>query len=388
MYQREFIGNGSISYIQSIIDKHNANNIFLVTGKDSYAQSGAETALSPYLKNKHVTKFSDFNSNPQKEDVQLGVKLLKTNNPDLIIAVGGGSVIDMAKLINIVSSQPHNDISAIITDRAKIQHEGLPLIAIPTTIGTGSEATHFAVIYINKSKYSLAHHYIVPKYSIVDPVLTYQLPSKIAALSAMDALSQAIESYWAVNSTQESKEYASRAIKMILPVLDQAVNTQSHEAKDVMALAANLSGKAINISKTTAAHAISYPITSYFGVAHGHAVALTLGEFFLINSNLKEAELIDERGEKYYKKTLGQLYEIFGCSDAQSCHDKWHDLMDQVGLKRDLNVLGIRKMSDIQLIINDVNIERLRNNPVRINNSILYRLWNKLAKSKHRFSII
>ena len=112
----------------------------------------------------------------------------------MIIAIGGGSVIDMGKLINILDAQSNKNVSQLIKNSALVQSKGLPLIAIPTTFGTGSEATHFAVVYINKVKYSLAHSYILPDYAIVEPALSYKLPSKIAATSAMDALSQAVES--------------------------------------------------------------------------------------------------------------------------------------------------------------------------------------------------
>jgi alcohol dehydrogenase class IV len=362
--QKDFLGLGCISHLQEVIKEHDVQNILLVTGKRSFALSGAEEILYPYLKNKDVVRFSDFDTNPRLEDVQSGVKLVRETKPDLIIAIGGGSVIDMGKLINIISAQPSENASRIIKNSALIQNKGLPLIAIPTTAGTGSEATHFAVVYLNKVKYSLAHDYIIPDYAIVEPALSYCLPSKIAATSAMDALSQAVESYWAVGSTNESKEYASRAIKMILPILKQAVNSDDKEAKNVMTLAAHLAGKAINISKTTAAHAISYPITTYFNVPHGHAVALTLGKFFIINA-----------AEMENTKTMAELYEMFGCSNAQACCDMWYELMTEIGLETKLNVLGIKQTSDIELIVNNVNLERLNNNPIRVNNKILNQLF-------------
>jgi alcohol dehydrogenase class IV len=150
---------------------------------------------------------------------------------------------------------------------------------------------------------------------------------------------------------------------MILPILKQAVNSDDKEAKNVMALAAHLAGKAINISKTTAAHAISYPITTYFNVPHGHAVALTLGKFFIINA-----------AEMENTKTMAELYEMFGCSNAQACCDMWYELMTEIGLETKLNVLGIKQTSDIELIVNNVNLERLNNNPIRVSDKILSQL--------------
>lgn len=381
MLQNEYLGYNSIAHLQKILEKHHAQKIFLVTGKKSFIKSGAEKMLAPYLVGKNVVRFSDFGINPKIEDVSVGIKLIKETKPDLVIAIGGGSVIDMAKLINILSAQPSNSITDIVKDKTLIKNKSLLLIAIPTTAGTGSEATHFAVIYIKNVKYSLAHNYMIPDYAIVEPKLSFQLPSKLAAASAMDALSQAVESYWAVNSTNESKEYASNAIQMILPILQQAVHCEYNQyAKERMAFAANLAGKAINISKTTAAHAISYPITTYFDVAHGHAVALTLGKFFIINSNLKNAELTDRRGKDYVVKTMQELYKMFGCSNGRECCEKWYSLMDQIGLEKDVNDVGIKETSSIDLIIRNVSLERLKNNPVKIDNKTLTELFNKSIK--------
>ncbi len=111
--------------------------------------------------------------------------------------------------------------------------------------------------------------------AIVDPALTRSLPPLVAAASGMDALSQAIESYWCVNSTDESKDFAREAIGRIVPHIREAVHAASDEPRLAVAQGAHLSGKAINITRTTAPHALSYALTSRFGVPHGQAVSLT-----------------------------------------------------------------------------------------------------------------
>jgi alcohol dehydrogenase class IV len=163
---------------------------------------------------------------------------------------------------------------------------GKPLIAIPTTSGTGTEATCFAVVYIDKTKYSLKHSSILPDYTIIDPTLTHAMPPLVTAATGMDALAQAIESYWGVKSTHESQAYAREAITLTLAYLKAACQNEV-EARDAMSRAANLAGKAINLTETTACHAVSYPITSYFNVPHGHAVALTLASMFGYINNLR-----------------------------------------------------------------------------------------------------
>src|SRR3989344_471040 len=197
MSQKEFIGPNAIGKLADILSEVRPNNIFLVAGKSSYKTCGAEKKLEKLLKNFNLVYFNGFLPNPNINDVNNGIALFKKSKPDFVIAVGGGSVIDIAKAVNIISCQTGKP-EDYIKGRALIERQGKPLVAVPTTSGSGSEATHFAVVYINGKKYSLAHHFIMPDYAIVDANLTLSLPIRITAETGMDALSQAIESYWAV----------------------------------------------------------------------------------------------------------------------------------------------------------------------------------------------
>ena len=363
--QKEFIGVGFVTNIKEIIKERKPKKILLVTGKQSYINSCAKEKIENQLESIERDYFSNFEINPKIEDIKTGVNLIQKNRYDLIIAVGGGSVIDVAKAINILAKQKENDLLGYIKGTSVINKKGLPLVAIPTTAGTGSEATHFSVVYVDKIKYSLAHKYMLPDYAIIDAALSYNLPKNIAASSGMDALSQAVESYWAVNSTEDSRDYAAQAIRTILKVLELAVSGDN-QAKEEMSTAAHSAGKAINISKTTAPHALSYPITSEYGVPHGHAVALTLGYFFEINSNIIDYSLVDGRGSKHISEIMKNIFSMFECGSAEETRDKWFQLMFDLGLETNLNKLGIKIKSDIHKIVDKVNIERLSNNPVRI----------------------
>jgi len=377
--QEEYIGKLSLRNLKQIIEKINAKKILLLTGKKSYSTSAAKTKLEPFLRSLKVDRFSDFEINPKIEDVYAGVSLALKKNPDLIIAIGGGTVIDMAKLINILSSQKEHSFINIIKNSSLINNKGLsPLVAIPTTSGTGSEATHFAVVYVEKSKYSLAHKFMLPDYVIVDSSLANKMPKNIAASTAIDALSQAIESYWSVGSTTESQQYAWQSIEIILASIEKAVIEKDADSKDSMSLAANLSGKAINISKTTAAHAISYPISTYFNVPHGHAVGLLLGCFFEINSDFELHGINDYRGSSYLTNTMLQLLKLFGASDPLDCKSLWYKMMNDIGLETNMSKLGICSSDDIDLILDNVNLERLNNNPVVVNEETLKNILKSL----------
>ena len=375
--QKEFVGVGCIEKVETLIKETKSKKILLVTGKQSYITSNAKDKLDIILRNIYVEQFSQFDVNPNLDDVYTGLKLFKNIEYDLVIAIGGGSVIDMAKLINILSAQKNSDILRYIKDSKLISEKGAPLVAIPTTYGTGSETTHFAVVYVNNTKYSLAHPFIMPCYSIVDPDLSCALPKHIAAASGMDALSQAVESYWSVKSTRESKKYASEAIVLIVDAIQDAVEGEEY-AKKIMPVAAHLAGKAINITTTTAPHAISYPITSKYGLQHGHAVALTLGKFFEINYQCSKNKLNDTRGVAKLNKTMDEIFSLMGVTGPSSCEIFWYSLMDRIGLEYDINKIGIRKDTDIRYISNNVNLERLDNHPVKITKKDIWNIFYEL----------
>ena len=366
--QTEYIGNSSIENIKKLISDLDHKRVLIVTGKKSFKESSSKLKLSKLLKGFEVERFSDFDVNPNIDDVQIGINKIRLFEPEIIIAIGGGSVIDIAKLINILAANTTKDsnLHELIMDSTFVSKKGLPLIAIPTTSGTGSEATHFAVIYIKNKKYSFAHKYVKPEFAIIDPSLSFSTSPYVAACSAFDALSQAIESFWSVGSTEESRQYSRTSISMILNSIESAINLKETNAMESMSIAANLAGKAINISKTTAAHAISYPITKQMGIPHGHAVALTLGKFFIINYCNNKELINDYRGHSHLINIMQELFDMFNVSNAEDCCKKWLDLMSTIGLANDLPKIFKEKSINYELIASDINIERLQNNPIKV----------------------
>ena len=373
MTQKECIGFGAIDSLKSILVDFSAKKIFLVIGKISYSKCGAKKCLDRILADYEVKTFSEFDRNPKIEDLNKGIEAFSQVRGDVVIALGGGSVIDMAKMINFFGSN-ELDPKVYVTEKkadANIE-KGKPLIAIPTTAGTGSEATHFAVLYIQHKKFSATHNHILPDVAIVDPQFTMSLPPKITASSGMDALSQAVESYWCINSDDESKGYAKESIELILPNLPVVVNSPTESSRSMMAEAAHLAGKAINITKTTAPHAVSYPLTSFFGIPHGHAVGLTLSSFLVYNFNVTSHDTLDQRGCDYVKKSVCEIAGFLGQNSVAQSKQKIDDLMHEIGLETRLSSLGIESKEDIEVIIeNGFNPERVKNNPRRLTEETL-----------------
>lgn len=376
--QQEFIGFDSINYLNPALSKYKAREIFLVTGKDSFKTSGAERILKPFIAGFGIVHFIYNEPNPKIEDIERGIEIFKTQNPDVVVAVGGGSVIDTAKLISFFGANNIKPQDWLLEEKPKIEKK-IPLLAIPTTSGSGSEATPFAVLYIGKEKYSVEHETMLPDCAIVDPRFTMNLPRYITATSGIDALAQAIESYWSIHSTDESKILAAKAIKLIHKNIINAVNEPAPDNRMGMADGAHFAGKAIRLTRTTAVHAISYPITSYFGIPHGHACGLILPSMFHYISDVTSDDIADKRGRKYVIKTLNEIAFLLGETNHINVPNMLTMLLKEIGLETDFNILGIKTKEDIETIItNGFNPARVRNNPRNLSKRALKYLLHKV----------
>ena len=354
-----------IEHLRDALSRYSAKSVFLVTGDKSFTLSGAEDALKPFLANLRVHRFFEFAENPEIDDVERGLAAFRKQDADVILAVGGGSVIDMAKMINVFAAV-ENPIEAHVRENQPFERKAKPLIAIPTTAGAGSEATQFATLYIDKQKFSVANKLLLPDVAIVDPVLTHNLPPRLTAISGMDSLSQSIESYWSVHSTDESKGYAREAMGLIIENLSNAVLAPADASRAAMSKAANLAGQAINITRTTAPHALSYSLTSRFGVPHGQAVSFTLPRFLVFNYGVTDADVVDGRGAAYVRKTIEEVAAVLGCRTVPEASAKILSMMKRIGLATTFAELQIDRDRAIETILREVNVERLVNNPRRV----------------------
>jgi len=345
----------------------------MVTGRQSFTSCGAQSILDPFFKNIPHVRFQDYSINPKIEDVAKGIELYKDHKVDFIIAIGGGSAIDMAKLINVLANQTKRP-SQYILGKEKISGESNPFIAIPTTAGSGSEVTHFAIMYIDHVKYSLAHPEILPHYALVDPVLTYNLPARITASTGLDALAQGIESLWNVNSTDQSRDFALKSIELVFPYLKTAVETGEKLIRDKISQGALLAGQAINITKTTAPHAFSYPFTSYFSVPHGHAVGLTLPQFVNYNYQLGADNCNDPRGVDFIRSNIDVLFNIMGVKNSDEAEKNLKSYIQNIKLENTLSELNFMDSNWRDRVSSNINIERLQNNPRKVDEEAVKRI--------------
>lgn len=292
--------------------------------------------------------FSGYHANPDLADSETGAELFLRNGCDGLISIGGGSCMDTAKAVKARLNTGSEE--ALKSSRLE-SRTACPHIAIPGTAGTGSEATQFAVVYVNGKKVSLDHANLRPDGVILDAALLDSLPAYHKKSCALDALAQGIESYWSRRANDDSKVHAFLAIIGVLDNLKAYLEGDPHAASEMMD-ASFQSGKAIQITRTTAAHAMSYRLTKTMGIAHGHACMLTLPILW---------EMMLDREEM--KETLQDLTSKMRLGDPQVVPKLLK------GILYDLE-MEIPPMPDDQTLdelTDSVNVERLNNHPVAMN---------------------
>lgn len=321
--------------------------------------------------------FSDFTPNPLYEQVCKGIDLFQITKCDSILAVGGGSAIDVAKCIKLAVLAKEGNASIIpplVSQRLPIDGTMIPFIAIPTTAGTGSESTHNAVMYYEGIKQTVTNDGVLPDYAILEPSVLKTLPLYQKKCTMMDALCQGIESWWSVNSTEESYEYSRQAIELIMANWRKYIFENDDEAAAQIMLAANYGGRAINITQTTAAHAFSYKITSLYKLPHGHAVAVCLPEIWEYMIDNKD-KCIDSRGQDYLGIIFNDIAHSMGGDNPENAIIVFREMMKEMNLN---NPETEKREEEIEILSHSVNPVRLKNNPVELDEEIIFGLFNRV----------
>ncbi len=372
MRENRLILNGDNDYkkVEELLREMGGSKFMLVCGNSFTFSEAGKYIVSSSMP--HIV-FKGFSPNPKYEEILDGVELYRAEKCDCIIAAGGGSAIDTAKAIKLYSQMPEG----VDYINQPYVNSTVPLIAIPTTAGTGSESTKFCVMYYNGEKQSVTDDCLVPEIAILIPSILDSLPAYQRKCTMLDALCQAIESYWAVSSTEESKRLAEQAIKIIWESYRDYVNGNTPTANEKIMLGSNLAGQAINITATTAPHAMSYKLTTIYGLPHGHSVAICLPRVWKYMLNNPE-KLNDVRGEKYLSDVFARIAEFLDCSSGEEAIFSFERMLEELEVgnpstKRDRN-------AEISLLADSVNTERLGNNPVILDRQALYGLYEGILK--------
>lgn len=357
-------GPKSLGELPRVVRELGLSRVLLVTGNTSFTTSGAAGVLPELRSAAAVETWSDFSPNPDVDEVVEGVRFAQSFEPDAIVAIGGGSVLDMAKLLAAFGDKAPDEIHDAV--RANdVSSRSTALILAPTTSGSGSEATHFAVVYIGQDKYSVAHQSMLPDFVILDPTLTESASSYQKATSVIDAIAQAVESHWARGATEASRSFARESLTELIPSAAAFVQGDSSAAV-LAARGSYLAGRAIDLSKTTGAHALAYGLTKGFGVSHGHAVATTLGGFARLHAGADESS----RADHDLHGNLESIAGLIGADGAAAVGDRLDEIAGELGLELRLQALGVPR-ADLAAMAGEVNRERLTNNPVELTESEL-----------------
>ncbi len=367
-----------LGQLSDVLEELRCRSLFLVADPIAYVASGAAGQLASILSRYRVTSFQDFDPNPKLAQLVAAVELFREQPGDVVLAVGGGTAIDLAKLIAWTGPQDASPRELVLGRRQPVQ-PALASIAVPTTAGTGSEATQFAVLYVDGQKHSVDSHELLPKYCVLDASLTAALPARITAHTGLDALCQGIESLWSVRATERSIGYAAEAITLAWRSLADAVNRPDGPTRAAMLRASHCAGRAINLTRTTAPHAISYAFTSDYGIPHGHAVALTIGPMLIHNAGVTAADNQDPRGVEQVHGRIARILDLLGCEDASAGCARIGDLLDEIGCERRPSRLGVMGREAIEKIAGKVNAQRLGNNPRRLTHEQMVTMLESLG---------
>ena len=308
--------------------------------------------------------FTAFHPNPDLSDTEAGVQMFAREGCDGLISIGGGSSIDTAKAVkahmNAASAED------VIHSRLVVKNN-CPHIAIPGTAGTGSEATQIAVVYVNGTKVSLNHAELRPDGVLLDSSLLDSLPAYHKKSCALDALAQGIESYWSRGSNDDSKVHAFLAVIGVLDNLKAYLEGDPHAATEMLD-ASFQSGKAIQITRTTAAHAMSYRLTKTMGLAHGHACMLTLPTLW---------EMMLEHEEM--KDTLKDLSTKMRLGDPLMAPKLLKGIMYDL----EMTIPPMPDEDTLNELADSVNTERLNNHPVTMTREEIKEAYRRSFATPH-----
>jgi alcohol dehydrogenase class IV len=334
-------------------------NLLIILSQSMEERFQLRELLSILYKNNSVVRIDVVKANPNENDVKTALST-QVNDFDTIIALGGGSAIDLAKAmiaLHYLNKEHLNteDIIRAIKSKDYINYQKhVQFIAIPTSAGTGSEVTSWSTIWKsdNTEKMSVDAPWLAPGYAFIIPELTSTMPKRLTLSTGLDALTHATESYWSRKSSEISRELSKIAIRHIVEYLPKVLNEPNNlDYRKKMCIGSLFAGLAFANTRTTACHSISYPLTMLYGIEHGFAVAITLVEVMKFNQH----NIIE----------LNELLRAFGVSsiiDIQLLLDNLCDGVQPLRLKE----LGINKAEIDKIVGMSFTAGRMDNNPVDI----------------------
>lgn len=356
--------------INNLSDFGSGKAILITTSGST--RRGLSRKVSKLIGTSLVAIFDRVEPNPTFATIALAYRELKQLEYDFIIAVGGGSAVDTAKAVATHDAvEDDGALREVLKSGVDIpvDFDPKPVVAVPTTAGTGSEVTRWATIWDTKEKkkYSLSHPRLYPETALLDPQLTLTLPEKETVYAGLDALSHAMEAIWNKNHNPVSDMFALSAIELIRKYLPELRhNLGNIDLRAALLRASLFAGLAFSNTKTAIAHSISYPLTANFGIPHGLACALPLPHVLRFN------------GKKDINR-IGVMAEALGASrSSESMAKEVMRLFDQLDIAHHLADYGIDNNYKALISKSAFTPGRADNNIIELNSADIANLIDQL----------
>jgi len=361
-------GVGKLNTLPDILKGSNLKNGILISAP-SMVRNGIAQKIIDQSEGRITTLFSDIQPNPTVHNTDACADMIREHQCEFAIALGGGSIIDCAKVACFVAKTPY-PTADFFSRKRSINKPGIPMIAIPTTSGTASEITTVSVLTDteNDIKAPIGSDYFYPMYALVDPELTVTCPPAVTATSGIDVLAHSLEAYYGKKHQPLTDLAAERAASLVFEYLLTAYHEPDNlEARAKMSEASVTAGMAFNLTQTAAAHACSYPLTQDFDIPHGEACAFTLPSFWKLNSQSgPEAE------------RLHAFSQRLGFKDAEELADRIDEMKREMGLRTTLEEVGVKTEDDLNHLVANSFAPNMTNNPVTITKESLKTLYSGL----------
>ena len=356
-------GAGRFSELREQLATRRIKRAFVVGSGNRVRETGVIDVLAPI----QCSVFSEFSPNPQLCDAVLGARRVTREQPEVVIGIGGGSALDVAKIARATDPPPGATSSV---RRLRFREESRPyLVLVPTTSGTGSEVTRFATMFEGQRKESVDDPRLAADLVIADPDLTASCPQTVSASCALDATAQCVESLWALRSSAQSRALAELALAYLARSMPRNGSELTPQQRADLARASVLGGLAIDTSRTTAAHAFAYPTTTALGVQHGAACFMHL--LWLIPYTLERLDFdcLDPRGPRFVRACIETASEAIGAGSVDRLAQRLESLALESGWSMRLGDHGVDGSMVASLIEQARVSDRCGNAPTSIDPS-------------------
>ena len=362
-----YFGSGRINELSDIVKARGFKRGVLVCD-GIFVQNGLADEIVKKSDGTLTAVFSDITPNPTTKNVNDCVTLLRQENAEFVVALGGGSSMDCAKAACAIKGSDDFIDDYHAGKKPLNPEDKIPLIAVPTTAGTGSEVTFVSVLTNEERglKAPLGNPLLYAEAAIIDPMLTVSVPPRVTASTGLDVLSHALEGYWSIYHQPICDAVslsAARTVFEYLPIVFS--EPENIEAREKMCEASLLAGVGFSYPKTTGSHACSFPLTNIYHVPHGEACAFTLDYFLRLNAS----EETDGRIERFVRDC--------GFENAERAADRILEMKKAFGMRCTLSEIGV-KDEDIRALSEKSMHPNMLNNPVKMTVDSVEKMYRAL----------